>query len=257
MSNAPSHRHRFENLLRRLASRIDLPQPDKSRVLLEIAGDLEDAYQHYLSRGLDETAARASAVERFDLSDAALRDLGAVHATRLRRFMDGLSARGRDRFERAALALVLLFVVALAWGRMSGAGLLDHVGPEALAAFAVTMAALAIAARKVWSLWLTREHDLRRLRRGLPGVLIAAGASLAFGTVGFWVALYRIAGGLSVQADPLSGAAAVPLVSGLLRAFATANAAIFCALLLGLLWWVLENRVARIERAETEYLMES
>jgi hypothetical protein len=249
-------RHRFDELLRRLAARLDLPQPAKSRALLEIAGDLEDACEHYRRSGLDEEAAREAAVERFDLSEAALRDLAAVHATRLRRLLDGLSARGRDRLERVALSLVLLFVVALAWVRLSGAGLLDHVGPEALPAFAVTIGALAIATRKAWSLWLTREHDLRSLRRGLPEVLIAGVAGLVFGTVGFWVALYRIAGEFYLQADPLSGTAGGLFVSGLRRAFATGNAAIFCALLCGLLWWALEQRVASIERAETEYLME-
>jgi hypothetical protein len=45
---------RFSDTLRALNERLDLPQPVRSRILLEIAGDLEDLEQHFLDSGLSQ-----------------------------------------------------------------------------------------------------------------------------------------------------------------------------------------------------------
>ena len=54
---------RIAEVLKQVSDGLDLPQPTKSRILLEMAGDLEDLYQHHLSQGFDEAAA-ASTGER-------------------------------------------------------------------------------------------------------------------------------------------------------------------------------------------------
>ncbi len=46
--------NRFAPLLKSINARLDLPQPTKSRIILEIASDLEDMYQFYQSQGPDE-----------------------------------------------------------------------------------------------------------------------------------------------------------------------------------------------------------
>jgi biopolymer transport protein ExbB/TolQ len=48
---------RFTEILRGAAERLDLPQPTKSNVLLELAADLEDLFLHYRSQGQDEEEA--------------------------------------------------------------------------------------------------------------------------------------------------------------------------------------------------------
>ena len=52
----------FTSLLKNLNSKIDLPQPKKSRMLLEIAADLNDMYNYYLAKGLTETEAVSRAI---------------------------------------------------------------------------------------------------------------------------------------------------------------------------------------------------
>ena len=42
----------FTAALRRIDSRLHLPQPARSRVILELAGDLEELYRHYRATGL-------------------------------------------------------------------------------------------------------------------------------------------------------------------------------------------------------------
>lgn len=72
---------RFTSLLKRIDDRLKFPQPTKSRILLEIAADLEDLHLLYLERGLGEEEAAQLAEEKFDFSDKALQEFTHVHQT--------------------------------------------------------------------------------------------------------------------------------------------------------------------------------
>ena len=65
---------RFTGLLKRTAARLDLPQPTKSHVLLEMAADLEDLFAAYRERGFGEEEAARRVEEKFDASDDALNE---------------------------------------------------------------------------------------------------------------------------------------------------------------------------------------
>jgi hypothetical protein len=58
---------RFSSIIRDLNSRLDLPQPARSRVLLEIHADLEDLYEFYLQKGAEAAEAEKMAEERLGL----------------------------------------------------------------------------------------------------------------------------------------------------------------------------------------------
>ncbi|MFH1754248.1 MAG: hypothetical protein ABIA59_00965 [Candidatus Latescibacterota bacterium] len=45
---------RFEGLLKQINGKLDLPQPTKSRILLEIASDLDDMYRVFIQQGMSE-----------------------------------------------------------------------------------------------------------------------------------------------------------------------------------------------------------
>ena len=70
---------RFAEVLTRISAGLDLPQATRSRILLEMAGDLEDLYQHHRSQGLDEAQATRRAEEAFVASDEALKHLAHIH----------------------------------------------------------------------------------------------------------------------------------------------------------------------------------
>ena len=53
---------RFGPILARLNERLVLPQPLKYRVLNEIAADLEDTFETYVSQGLGENEAEQKAL---------------------------------------------------------------------------------------------------------------------------------------------------------------------------------------------------
>jgi hypothetical protein len=71
----------FRAALRRAAKGLaDLPRAVRAEILLELAADLEAAYEGGLRRGLGEAEARRAAEERIVGSDAVIRHLGRLHA---------------------------------------------------------------------------------------------------------------------------------------------------------------------------------
>lgn len=172
---------RFADVLRGIDGRLTLPQPAKSRILLEIAGDMDDLYQTFRQQGLSREEARREAVARLDLSDEALEDLATVHTSRLRRFLDGLSEQGRGRTERAALSLLVLFLVVTTGRQIVGSTFFANASSLSWPALILGLGAVVAGARKAWALWLTQDHDVRRLQQGLAPILVLAGLSFSIG----------------------------------------------------------------------------
>lgn len=254
---------RFAEVLSRTADRLAVPQPAKSRILLEIAGDMDDLHTYHLERGLTEDLAVEKTIGQLDLSDDALDDLVALHTSRVRRVLDGLSGRGRARVERIALGLLLVFVVSVSWIQVSGVGVFEHVGGAAWDISALTLVAMVIVGRKAWMLWVVQNHDIRSLHRWLPELLYAGIANVVVGSLGVWLQLRsmvesaasRLASG--GDAGPhVAAAAGYEVAVGLRGVAATATLAMLWALLCVLAWWVLARKVAAIEQAEVEFLID-
>ena len=55
---------RFNSFLRATGERLTLPSATKSLILVEIASDLEDLFEHYVAQGLSEAEAVAWAEEK-------------------------------------------------------------------------------------------------------------------------------------------------------------------------------------------------
>ena len=240
-----------EELLAALADRLDLPQPARSRVLLEVAADLADLEAAYRARGLGPEEARARAVERLDLSEETVRDLVRVHGSRLRRALDRLGETGRRRGEWIALLALLAFLVLGTGALAPTPGLLADSGPGLWLVAAATIPGLLLAATEAYAIWGRDEHDPRRLRRGLDALLSIAGLSVAAGLVGWWLGLREVA----VAAGAAPGAALGFGLEWLIEGSATVVVGIQAAVLLGLLWLVLAGKVSRVEREEADLLM--
>lgn len=103
---------RFSGRLRELSEKLDLPQPDKSHILLEIASDLDDMYRFYREKGLGEEEAVKRAGEKLDLSDEALRELVEIHESGMRKLLGRISEQARSRWERVLLAMAVILIAA-------------------------------------------------------------------------------------------------------------------------------------------------
>ena len=83
--------NKFTLFLKRINERLSLLQPLKSQILLEVAGDLEDIYEFYKNKGLNEYEAMQKAEEKLDLTDDTLSELIRVHQSVYRKLMNKIS----------------------------------------------------------------------------------------------------------------------------------------------------------------------
>jgi hypothetical protein len=243
---------RFAALLRRTADRLEIPQPARSRVLLELAGDLEDSYEHYRGLGLEEAEAARKVEEKFDVSDEALAQLVRLHHPAFRRWLDRFSVQAQSLWERLMLTLVLLFVIAMTGSQLLSTSFFEDAGAYVWPTVISAIVAVGIFLAKGYQLFLKKDHDIRHLRRLLPTLLITAFASLFTGIFGYFLGMYLAM--MRVAADMEN--AHFHLASWLTGSTATMIVSLLVAILAALFWFVLMAKVRRIESAEATLLLE-
>jgi hypothetical protein len=191
--------NRFQSLLRATDSRMNLPQPIKSRVLLEIAADLEGLCSHYLQQGLSEDESVARATERVDLSDEALQMLIEVHASPWSRITDRMSGRGLARWERIVLALVATMIAATAAHTMTTSRFFAYASPVVWAVMATAVIGLALIVILAYQFTRRRGAMMHR-RGGLNTVIFIAALAFFLGPYTIVLELYR-ALGIGIEAN--------------------------------------------------------
>lgn len=241
---------RFAGVLQQVDRELDLPQPTKSRIVLEMSADLEDAYQHHRGRGLDEAEAVRRAEEAFAVSDEALKHLARIHLAG-GQFADRLISQIGSLWAKVLLVLWVLAVLLIAGRVATTERFFELVSPFVWPILGLAVAAFAVSLWKLYEL-LRRSPDYRRLRFGLEFLLFAAAASLALSALGFfyhlrwWAfqtyedapeAFFSIAGYWALAVSSM-------MVLGLLT-----------AILAGLAWFLLASLVARIENRRAEALI--
>lgn len=241
----------FGSVLRSLSDRLDLPQPARSRVLIEVAADLADLEAAYVQRGASPEEARARAAERLDLSDETIRELVRVHGSRLRRGLDQLGETGRRRGERLALVALLVFLVAGTRALLPSWGLLADAGRGLWVVSLVAIPGILLSITKGYALWGRDEYDPRKLRTGLDAILALGGLTAATGLTLWWFGL-RTAAEASAQSPELGPAYLIAWLTG---GSATVVVSFQLAIMLGILWLLLAGRTARVERGEAEMLL--
>lgn len=240
--------NRFQAILRHTNERLQLPQATRSRILLEMAGDLEDLYQHYRSEGLDEVEATRRAEEAFAVSDDALGRLVAVHRPALERLTEHLAGG----WEKILLGALLAFAVLMGGhAAMASGGFLARAGVFVWPVLALNAVALGIVLAKLHALVVRRGLDVRRLRSGLGGLLFAAAGSLAVGLNGSLVEVF-----LHLRRFA-AGAPEYVLGNCMIRVSALMIVAMVTAILAALAWFVLVRWAARIENRQADELLDA
>jgi len=241
----------FAETIKEINNRLDVPQPARSRVLLEIAADLEGMYDHYRKQGLSSQDARRRAIDHCDLSDDTLQELIHIHTSVWRRFMDRFSDQAQTRWERALLVVLLVCVAAAAGPLIVSVGVFKVAHPLVWLALGVTAAAVVFSGSKFYLAFIKQDHDARRLRAGLSALLVAAGADLLIGVYGNWMGLFRATRRAAGDLDRFWFFA----VEWLLEGSSLLVVSFTAATLTALLWYVLANKVARVEQAEAAALI--
>lgn len=257
--------NRFAPILTKINDQLTLPQPAKSRILLEIAGDLNDLYHHYLDQGLDEDTARQKTLEKFALTDAALSELVQIHQSLLRRLMDRLSEQAQTRWERLVLTLVLLVIALVGANVILSEQFFLQASQYTWPILIIFFGIIVIALVKFYQLYLKKDHTIRRLQSGIPIIFILGCTNIFLGVYGYIIELYTIKStamysglfDVIVTLLPSGANEFFNAVAGLSKLSSMAMVCVFVTLLTALILFMLIIKVKKIEQAEVVFLLEN
>jgi amino acid transporter len=239
---------RFNAFLHHTGERLALPKATRSLILVEIASDLEELFNHYLQQGLNEEEAAARAEEKVDMSDEALAELVRIHSD-ARGWTDRIVRRRQPFWEQIAMAMIVLFFITaatLGGETRSISHLTGFVWPVLLILFAVVAHFFYQMVR------LSDNPNTRQLRDGLATPLFLGAASVVVGFAGTGIVLYQTLKRMVAdpeRAAPLFGYTAVGTT-------ATLAISLIVALIAGIAWFVLAGKIARLEDDAAERFME-
>lgn len=246
--------NRFADVLKQARERLEVPEPSRTRILLEMASDLEDSYQYHLSQGRDGPEAIRRAEEAFGTSDEALGHLARIHQGSVGGLADRVSGQAGRVWEKVLLVALLAFEVLLAIKVLSDEAFFVYVSPFVWPIAGLALAAFAFASWKLFQIFSKSNRDTRQLRSGLSVLLFLSGASLAIASGGFLFHLQRF---FRLNADQAPESLFMNLAGWMIQIASMMTVGLLTAILTALLWFVLSNVVARSERREIESLLTS
>jgi hypothetical protein len=241
----------FSEFLRQASGRLPIPEPARSRVLLEIASDMEDLQRHYMDGGLGEEEAAQEVLSQFELPDEVLGELARIHSSPLQQSLKDISGAAGTRWERVLLGVLSLAVGGTLIVHLLQGSLYAVASPLVWLLNGMLAIGLVLGGVQVLHLFRPGAAFQARARKGLGFLLGWSLLLLGVGFTGVWVELYLAV--TEIRAEP--GQALVELVGWLHMASATLVIALSGALLMGTLWAVLEARASALEQKAAEDLL--
>ncbi len=256
--------NRFAPLLKKVNKRLNLPQPIKSKIVLEIAADLDDLFHFYLTKGLNENEAIQRAEEKFDVADEeALSQLVRIHESVFGKFIHRFSERAQTRWERVALVITLLFIVVISTRTIVVTQFFSQASIFIWPILGIAFGAIILSLVKFYNLYIKKDHNIKKLRAGLTSVLFLGGLSLFVGACGYFIEIYSAAGytilpGASFITrvyNPIdSDEGIIHVTDSLIRSSSVGMTSLLVTIFIALIWFILMNKVLKIEQAESEFL---
>lgn len=253
----------FTPILKHINEKLDLPQPTKSRIILEISSDLEDLYEVYIQKGLNENEAKLRADEKLNLTDEALIELEKIHQSFFRRFMNKLNEQGQTRWKRIVLAIVLLFLITISTRTVLTTPFILQASIFIFPILGLFLVIIILSLVKFYKFYIKKEHVIKKLRTGLPAILILGGINLFIGIFGYIVELF-----LSIRTTLYSGYLTVIItvlnnrdgaffsaVERVLKCSSMAMVCTFVTIFTALVCYILNNKIIKIEQAEAASLL--
>jgi hypothetical protein len=235
----------FESELRRVAAALDLPQPQRIQILEEIAEDLNELRIELIRRGAGEAEAERRAIEILAPSDLAVRALVGVHEPLYDALARRFSSSEMRRFERGGLLAATLVAIGIVARALVAEGIVGNPSPLLLPILFLFIGVVVLAGRKGVQLFLEGDHDPEGLREGMKPILVGSGLAVALAAAGGIVELAFLAARLEASPE----AAALLVVPWLRDVAVLVGAGIATALLGGLFWALLLEKVVAVEEA--------
>jgi hypothetical protein len=254
---------RFGVALREVAGELDVPPPVRAQILLELAGDLEEAYTDFRSQGLGEEDAELRAREAVLGPPDMVRQLARLHA---RTGIRPRAAATHRVLEGVGMVLLLLAVIPLllatAWGL--GPSLFPSVGsPLVGAALDGPLLAWPLLAVTLGVVLVATAECARLVRGGMPrrsrlaSLLVLTWVAPALGALSVVTGLHAVAMELasSESVAATGGMDPVAVLDQVVRDGSLLAAGVAVGLLGAFSWFGLEAGRARSTLRSVEGLL--
>jgi len=242
---------RFNQTLRDAQARLTVPEPARSRIMLELRADMEDLYQEYVGRGMQEDEAETAVAETFDLTDDVLRDLVQVHDTPLERSLESLSLHVQSPWSRLLMTGLALSVIVGSGTFLIRPEVYRVASPVVWAMLPLLVAGVWIAGGHAFRLFKAGRSWSPGLRTGLSRLLGLAVTVLVIAAGGLWIELYLSA--LRIREMPRE--TMIHFIGWLYTSSSTLVVFLSGALILAFLWFFLEARTRKLERLASSELL--
>ncbi len=239
--------NQFAPTLKKINEKLDLPQPIKSRIILEIAADMEDAYLLYLEQGMSEREAMAKVKETFAITDSALRELTEIHQTFFRRVLGKFSEQAANRWERVVLFVVFLFIAAISAKTLTTTPFFSQASKFVFPICGFFLGIMLIAKIKFYQLYIRKDHNVKKLRRWMSWIAILGIVNLIISLTGGvfeFLALPNPSGDIFYESlRQMIKFATVGMVGSLVT------------ILTAIIYFFLNSKIQKIEQAEASILL--
>jgi hypothetical protein len=255
----------FKPLLIDINKKLELPQPTKSRIILEIAADLNDTYQLYQSQGMSEDDALAKAKQKFDLDEHSLNELIYLHRSHFRRWFDHLSASAQTWWERLILICLFAFVLITGGITIMKIPLVEEASPFVWIILLLLIVSAAVFLQKIYQIYIKKDHHLPNVKRGLPFLIFMSGITISFSMLGYYWQLYsfkeyghiletKLVYLLHTTDDSFPRIFTL-LIEWMIESSAFIMVGMFSTIVIALMWYFLMSKVSKIEEAEAAILL--
>ncbi|MFC1552162.1 hypothetical protein ACFL6P_06295 [Candidatus Latescibacterota bacterium] len=239
---------RFAHILKDINERLVLPQPLKYRIMKEIAADLEDTFNVYVSKGLSATDAESKALAKIAADDTVIDQLMEIHETTARKILRKFSDNMRRRVEMSLWAALLVVVgVSVAALLLRSENLASSPFNWLTGGFILCMT--GISAWKFYELYIKRDHNPQFIHRGLTLLIYICGLTMLLTTLGFFVGIQEsismIRGGFEMTEQS---------VEMFIRSITMISFGSLAAVFGAIVWLILSLKTMDIEDRENVFL---
>ncbi len=255
----------FTPLLKSINERLDLPQPTKSRIILEIAADLDDLYQLYLARGMDEREAAQKAEEKIDLTDEALTELVQIHQSLFRKLLDRITAQTQNRWEKVIFVFMFIFIIAISFHGILSTQFFLQASKWIIPVLGIFLIASLISIPKFYQLYLKKDHQVKKLRAGLPLIIGLGVLNFMVGIMGYLIELYKAGDHAMLLVNHLAFVITTheadaartmnDITSWMIKSSSLIMFTIVSTIIIAVVCYIIMNKVLKIERAEAIVLL--
>lgn len=255
----------FKTLLININNKLELPQPTRSRIILEIYADLNEAYKVFRNQGMSEEDAIEAAREKFDLDNNSLKELMRVHQTSYRRWFDHLSDQAQTWWERVILIGLITFIIISGRATIMNIPLVVETSPFVWVILLVAIIALGVFLLKIYQIYIKKEYHLKKVKKGVPFLLFSAGLSLSLCLWGYFWELYNFKEyGHILETKMIyllhTGHPSFPsifkeLLQWMIESSSFVMIGMLVSIIIALMWYILITKISKIEEAEAAILL--